>query len=114
MKCAHLIRVAVVVLMVSHASVLSAQERSRVGTGEGVYRKWCAPCHDPGIEHPGTHALIAKYGGRVTGALIERRDLDANYVKFVVRHGVSVMPPFRKTEVTDAELTALADWLVKR
>jgi len=32
-------------------------------------------------------------------------------VKYFVRHGISVMPQFRKTEISDAELDALAAFL---
>lgn len=76
--------------------------------GSVVYEKWCAPCHDPGINHPGTHALMAKYQGSKPAVLLERTDLPASVVKFFVRHGISVMPQFRKTEISDAELDALA------
>jgi mono/diheme cytochrome c family protein len=31
-----------------------------------------------------------------------------------VRKGVSVMPPFRKTEISDADLAALAAYLAPR
>ena len=81
--------------------------------GRAVYDKWCAPCHDPGIEHPGTHALMAKYPGspRASGVIVEWRDLTPEYVRFMVRHGMSVMPHFRKTEITDSELDALAKYL---
>jgi (+)-pinoresinol hydroxylase len=79
--------------------------------GRVVYDKWCAPCHDPGINHPGTHALMAKYQGTKPAVLLERTDLPADIVKHFVRHGISVMPQFRKTEITDAELDALAAYL---
>jgi mono/diheme cytochrome c family protein len=83
--------------------------------GRAVYEKWCAPCHDPGIEHPGTHALMTKYPGtpRASGVIIEWRDLTAQYVRYMVRHGMSVMPHFRKTEITDPELDALAQYLTR-
>lgn len=83
--------------------------------GRAVYQKWCAPCHDPGIEHPGTHALMTKYAGgpRSVGVITEWKDLTAEYVRFIVRHGVSVMPHFRKTEISDAELDALAQYLAR-
>ena len=80
-------------------------------TGSAVYEKWCAPCHDPGINHPGTHALMAKYQGSKPAVLLERTDLPASVVKFFVRHGISVMPQFRKTEISDAELDALAAYV---
>ena len=80
-------------------------------SGRGVYEKWCAPCHDPGINHPGTHALMAKYQGTKPAVLLERTDLPPPIVKHFVRHGISVMPQFRKTEISDAELDALALYL---
>jgi len=79
--------------------------------GRAVYAKWCAPCHDPGITHPGTHALTVKYQGVKPGVLLEWRDLPAATVKYWVRHGISVMPQFRKTEISDAELDALSIFL---
>lgn len=63
---------------------------------------------------PGTAALAAKYSGQVPAALEERSDLTPDVVKFFVRHGVSIMPPFRKTEITDAELDALANYLGRK
>jgi hypothetical protein len=41
-------------------------------------------------------------------ALEERRDLTQPPGKQVVRRGVSIMPFFRKTEISDADLQALA------
>jgi mono/diheme cytochrome c family protein len=79
--------------------------------GRAVYTKWCAPCHDPGVIHPGTNALTVKYQGVKPGVLLEWRDLQPDTVRYVVRHGISVMPQFRKTEISDAELDALAKFL---
>lgn len=87
----------------------------RYAPGRAVYEKWCAACHDPGIIHPGTHALMTKYpsGRRASGLITTWTDLPATYVAFMVRHGMSVMPPFRKTEITNAELAALAAYLAR-
>ncbi len=81
--------------------------------GRSVYEKWCAACHDPGVIHPGTHALMTKYptGSRASGDITEWTDLPATYVTFMVRHGISVMPQFRKTEISNNELVALAAYL---
>ena len=79
--------------------------------GRAVYTKWCAPCHDPGVIHPGTNALTVKYQGVKPGVLLEWKDLQPETVKFLVRHGISVMPQFRKTEISDADLDALAKFL---
>lgn len=81
--------------------------------GAGVYQKWCAACHAPGITHPGTHALQAKYGGDWKGVLTEWKGLSPDYVRQTVRKGISVMPQFRKTEISDAELDALAGYVTQ-
>jgi mono/diheme cytochrome c family protein len=85
----------------------------RYAAGRAVYEKWCAACHDPGIIHPGTHALMTKYpnGSRASGLITAWTDLPATYVAFMVRHGMSVMPPFRKTEISNGELAALSAYL---
>ena len=82
--------------------------------GQLTYEKWCAPCHAPGPDHPGTQALDALYKGSKPGALIQRTDLTPPIVKQFVRKGVSVMPFFRKTEISDPELDALATFLSKQ
>lgn len=80
--------------------------------GKPVYEHWCAPCHDSGQGHPGTQGLQIKYAGSDTPAvLLERTDLTPPVVKTFVRQGVLSMAPFRKTEITDDELDALADFL---
>jgi mono/diheme cytochrome c family protein len=79
--------------------------------GRAVYTKWCAPCHDPGVIHPGTNALTVKYQGVKSGVLLEWKDLQPETVSYLVRHGISVMPQFRKTEISDADLDALAKFL---
>jgi (+)-pinoresinol hydroxylase len=89
----------------------SDQQPDTHAAGRAVYTKWCAPCHDPGVIHPGTNALTVKYQGVKPGVLLEWKDLQPEMVRFVVRHGISVMPQFRKTEISDAELDALAKFL---
>jgi (+)-pinoresinol hydroxylase len=79
--------------------------------GREVYDKWCAPCHDPGVIHPGTNALTTKYAGVKSGVIGEWTDLPSVAVRSLVRHGISVMPQFRKTEISDADLDALAAYL---
>jgi len=85
-----------------------------VSDGEKVYHHWCESCHAPGIQSPGTQALAARYKGGVPAALIERKDLTPDMVKFFVRNGISIMPFFRKTEISDAELNNLAKFLSKK
>jgi mono/diheme cytochrome c family protein len=56
---------------------------------------------------------MSKYPGspRASGIITEWKDLTPQYVRFMVRHGISVMPHFRKTEINDSELDALAKYL---
>jgi mono/diheme cytochrome c family protein len=90
-----------------------AQEANAV-RGAEVFRHWCAPCHAPGLRHPGTQALEALYKGAKPAALEERTDLVPELTRSFVRNGVSVMPPFRKTEISDADLEALAAYLAPK
>ena len=98
----------------------AAAEPVQSARGEAVFRKVCAPCHGagPGIDGspllPGTAKLQAKYRGALPAALEDRRDLNAAALRAFVRNGVGAMPRFRPTEVSDADLEAMAAWLVKR
>ncbi len=87
---------------------------SDVAKGKDVFTKWCYPCHGSGVGKPGTMALQTKYKGNPPALLEERTDLTPDVVKYYVRHGVSVMPFFRKTEVSDADLDALAAYLTRK
>jgi mono/diheme cytochrome c family protein len=79
--------------------------------GKAVYEHWCAPCHAPGPGHPGTQSLQMKYQGKLPPVLLDRTDLSPQTVSVFVRQGVLLMAPFRKTEITDAELAALAAYV---
>ena len=81
--------------------------------GRQVFDKWCAPCHGAGLGKPATAALAFKYKGETPALLEERTDLTADFVKSMVRTGVYTMPPFRKTEISDADLADLAAYLSK-
>lgn len=90
-----------------------AAEDSHIDKGEAVYRYWCTPCHDSGPEMPGTRALEVRYSGEKPAVLEERTDLIPEFTKAIVRNGISVMPFFRKTEISDADLDALAAYLAE-
>ena len=89
----------------------SAQAAPDSEHGRQVFEYWCAPCHAPGPGHPGTQSLELKYGGSLPGPLEEREDLTPAVVRTFVRQGILLMAPFRKTEITDAELEDLAAYL---
>jgi (+)-pinoresinol hydroxylase len=77
------------------------------------YQKFCSACHGEGVGKPGTMALQAKYKGAVPALLDKRTDLTAEFVKTTVRNGLTVMPFFRKTEISDADLNAIAAYLAR-
>ncbi len=95
------------------ASAAGAADAPTLEHGAQVFDKWCLPCHGHGDQFPGTVALGVKYEGKLPAALQDRPDLVPDFVKAVVRTGVSVMPFFRKTEVSDADLDALAAYLAE-
>ena len=82
--------------------------------GKHVFDRWCAACHAPGARFPGTASLAVKYGGSMPAALEERTNMNADFIRYFVRTGVMVMPPFRKTEITDGDLDALSAYLSHR
>jgi (+)-pinoresinol hydroxylase len=74
----------------------------------------CSVCHGTGPGKPGTRALAAKYEGATPAPLEERTDLNPTYIKQVVRQGLYVMPFFRKTELSDADLNAIVTYLTRK
>jgi mono/diheme cytochrome c family protein len=104
--------IALLTIMLSSAGDLNARP-APVPQGKRVFEQWCAACHGPGVRTPGTSALAAKYGKDQPAVLEQRKDLSPDIIKYFVRQGVSIMPSFRKTEITDAELNALADYLAR-
>ncbi len=80
--------------------------------GKEVYQHWCSPCHSPGArKHPGTAALEFLYKGEKPAILEQRLDLTPELVAAFVRNGVKIMPPFRKTEISDKELADIGAYL---
>lgn len=91
-----------------------ATSESQLQRGKAVFDQWCGACHAPGPRHPGTQALDALYKGSKPGALEQRTDLVPKLTETFVRKGVSVMAPYRKTEISDADLAALAAYLAPK
>ena len=100
-------------LLLACPDTASAQNRTKVDEGRDRYQYSCAICHGRGAGNPGTVALQAKYAGKSPALLEDRIDLTAGSVRFFVRRGVSIMPFFRKTEVSDADLDAIAAYLTR-
>lgn len=82
-----------------------------IARGEDVYQYWCNTCHGPEMLKPGTRSLSIKYQGALPAALTERTDMTPDFIKYYVRTGIAVMPFFRPTEISNADLDALAAYL---
>ena len=99
----------------SRTTAAAEDSGSPVERGAAVFNNWCSACHSRGPQNaPGTASLQNKYQGSVPAALQDRRDLTPELVKLFVRNGVAMMAPLRKTEVSDADLEALAAYLTQR
>ena len=101
----------VVLSLMMTVPTLAAPDQDQIEKGHKVYDKWCFPCHGTGLGKPGTDALAAR--GQKPAVLEERTDLTGPAIKTFVRHGVLFMPMFRKTEVSDADLDAIAAYLTR-
>jgi mono/diheme cytochrome c family protein len=117
-RSATLMRIVPLVLSAALAAAPTALAQSGVvEQGQRVFAHLCAPCHGAGRGDdgapmlPGTHALTLKYRGEKPGLLEERTDLSAELIGVFVRNGVASMPPFRKTELSDEDIAAIATYL---
>ena len=113
MKKARAVRAALVLLcsLSFAAAAFAGPDGAQIEKGHQVYNKWCFPCHGTGAGKPGTASLAAR--GQKPAVLEERTDLTPPVIKGFVRHGVLFMPTFRKTEISDADLDAIAAYLTR-
>jgi len=108
---------AALALAAALAPGLAFAATDQVPAGRAVFQRWCAPCHaaGPGDDGkpmlPGTQNLQWKYKGEKPALLEQRTDLPAPALKTLVRRGVNSMPGFRKSEVTDTDIEAIAAYL---
>jgi (+)-pinoresinol hydroxylase len=92
-------------------STIVAPPRAAVGYVE--FHNSCIACHGPMPGSPGTRALAARYHGTRPALLEERTDLTSDGIRTAVRAGINVMPPLRKTELSDRELDAIVAYLTR-
>lgn len=104
-------------MLAAGAPLAAAQDAATVARGKDVFAKNCAPCHgaDRGdfgrAMLPGTDALRIKYKGQLPALLEQRTDLTPATIRAFVRRGTWSMPPFRKTEISDAEIDAVSAYI---
>jgi (+)-pinoresinol hydroxylase len=109
-------------MLLAAASAAAAQEvatpdAAAIARGKVKFTQTCAPCHgtDRGdfgrAMLPGTDALRIKYQGKLPAALEQRTDLTPAVIKAYVRTGTWSMPPFRKTELSDAQIDEISAYI---
>ena len=95
------------VALAAGEAALSVQEQQ----GKLLYGRTCIYCHGPGVW--GTNRL-AKRLDKDHALLESRTDLSAAGIRAIVRSGVGSMPPLRKTELSDADVDAIAAYLTRK
>jgi mono/diheme cytochrome c family protein len=88
-----------------------AKLTARQEEGRKLYNGSCVYCHGPNVW--GTFTLARRLGAE-KGLLEKRTDLVGPYVKSVIRAGVGSMPAMRRTELSDAEVDAIVDYLTRK
>ncbi len=92
-------------------------DAERVAAGRAVFQHSCAPCHAHGAGDdgramlPAPAALTLKYQGAKSPYIEERSDLTYPVLRVFVRRGSWSMPGFRKTEISDRDIEAIAAYL---
>lgn len=93
----------------SHATPL----RGDAVAGKVVYDHWCATCHAEGHGHPAYFALKEKYHDSLPAVLDQRTDLTPEVIHYFLRNGVTIMPFFRKSEISTQDEANLIAYLTR-
>lgn len=104
--------------MLAGGVAIASAHAADLKNGQNVFQQWCSGCHEAmpgrGFDPPaGTYTLQQRYQGSLPAELDKRTDLAAAYIKTLVRKGINVMPPTRKTEVTDKDLEDVVAYLTR-
>ena len=105
------------VALLAGAQAAAAQDAATVANGKVLFTRLCAACHgadrsDQGRAMlPGTDALRIKSTGQLPALLEQRTDLTPDVIRTFVRRGTWSMPPFRKTEISDAGIDAVSAYI---
>jgi mono/diheme cytochrome c family protein len=87
----------------------AAEPQAANAQGKTLFTERCGMCHQ--TNGMGVGLLSRRPGDTSKGLLENRTDLSAAVVKVVVRNGIINMPRISRGEVSDPELSAIADYL---
>ena len=108
----HSPRVAPLLFLAAAQVILSTSidAADTAGSGQQEFAKVCSKCHLEG----GTGAfMLGRRLGKDKALLEGRDDLQAEYIRYVVRNGILGMPAITRVEVTDADLDAIVRYLTR-
>ena len=89
----------------------SEAKTTNLAIGKQKYDLFCSGCHNAGDGHAGTMKLIV-LKGEEQSVLLDRKDLNPEYIRFIVRDGLQEMAPFRPTEINDGDLDSLIAYIL--
>lgn len=101
---------ALTVILVCACSTTSVRSQNDTADGAQLFARHCAECHAPELGRPGTQQL-GWIRGDDFAVLEQRSDLNAAYVKVVVRNGLLEMPAFFPSVLPDEDLERIAGYL---
>lgn len=94
MKKMRVFRTSLTILALIAAGGAAADSSGKWISGQEAYSKVCGYCHDRGI-----------------GPVIKDMNKNPDLVTHSVRHGNRAMPAFRRTEVDDATLASIINYI---
>lgn len=113
MKLALAVTVTIVTTLLTvtaYAQQGASASASGMHTNEQLFQAKCGICHAKG----GTGTLmLEKRLGAGQGVLADRKDLNGDYIRVVVRNGLMSMPAITRVEVTDAQLAQIEQHLLR-
>ncbi|HWW63835.1 MAG TPA: cytochrome c [Sphingomonadaceae bacterium] len=93
------------------ATAGAAPVKPQPAAGAALFQARCGYCHLAG--GTGTMMLERRLG-KDDALLVKRTDLNAAYVKMVVRNGLNSMPALTRVEVPDDQLDRIAAYLASK
>jgi mono/diheme cytochrome c family protein len=78
--------------------------------GKALFDGACIYCHSPTGHATG---LLRRRLGDKDALLAERTNLLAPYIRIAVRRGVMSMPTYRRSELSDADLASITEYLTR-
>ncbi|MEJ0005179.1 MAG: cytochrome c [Steroidobacteraceae bacterium] len=98
------------VLLLAACLLLSCGSQAADLDGKQLFHQKCGMCH--GAVGMGT-GLLARRMKPEAAPLETREDLSAPFVERAARIGIINMPPITRADVSDAQLTSIAQYLAK-